>query len=471
MSSVTPVFFKCRADTRLTNYEVCVAAEGVIGRGRLVGAQRIGGLWRVYLTSLAARVELLARGLHINGVRLDLLTMNPFVVYDSEGNEVPLTKLYVGDVPISYANEEIESRLELDGVRTRSRMDMEKVRTPQGKLTSWITGRRFVWIEVPKVPLSRKFDAGVFTATLFYKEMVVDAAAAECRRCLEKGHRAHECKGEEVCRGCKRPGHRVAECSGRRRWEVVGGARDVVTGTREVDREREEEAEISDEREEEEREEAEMSDEREDEKKEEGVVVVEEVEGVVMGEREDVLVVGEREEGVVVGEKEEGVVVGEKEDGVVMGEEEDGVVIGERREEESDESGESEDEYRVKQTESEDNELEESDVEEEVGKRERREEEKRQARRDEEEGRNIVKRKEKNGKVSPRTNKEEKEIKEKERNEKEEERQKKILRGRQVRRDTKGKGTLDEYLQTRSASRKRQITPDQEEKNGRKKCC
>ena len=132
---------------------------------------------------------------------------HPHIGRGSNGNELPSTKLTIRDVPISYSDQSIESALVNKGVVLRSKIGKERVRDPEGKLTDWLTGARFVWIETPQYPLSRFLTMGPFRASLFHREM-----KETCNKCLEKGHQARECKNEEVCHACHQPGHRKQDC-------------------------------------------------------------------------------------------------------------------------------------------------------------------------------------------------------------------------------------------------------------------
>ena len=100
MAGVTPVFFKAE-HRRLTNHDVCVAVENCTGPGSCHGAQKIGQLWRIYLTSTTHRINLLAKGIVVNGERIEMVSRNPFVIRDGEGSEIPVTKLFIRDIPIS----------------------------------------------------------------------------------------------------------------------------------------------------------------------------------------------------------------------------------------------------------------------------------------------------------------------------------------------------------------------------------
>ena len=81
----------------------------------------------------------------------------------------------------------------------------EKARGPDGKLTDWKTGRRFVWIDLPSSDVKRSMNMGSFTAYIFFREM---RDKMQCRRCLQSGHKAIDCRNEEVCLTCKKTGHR-----------------------------------------------------------------------------------------------------------------------------------------------------------------------------------------------------------------------------------------------------------------------
>ena len=101
----------------------------------------------------------------------------------------------------------------------KSKMEMERVRGPDGKLTNWVTGARTVWIEVPKEKIEQRIDCGVFKASIFYRELLEDM---ECRNCLKKGHKASNCKEPERCRRCRKVGHKMAECVEAMNGEDIG---------------------------------------------------------------------------------------------------------------------------------------------------------------------------------------------------------------------------------------------------------
>ena len=231
--SVPPVFFKHIGveERTLSTYEVCYAAERESGENSIEGSQRIGACYRLYVKDKRTRVRLLSTGLEVRGQRVELLPTNPFLVRDGDA-EVELTRLYISNVPISYADAEIEKALRKVGVDLRSPLRRERARDPEGRLTNWITGRRMVEVVVPQTPLPKILDVGLFKAHLFHREMKAEMV---CRRCLQKGHLAAKCQGVEVCLRCKKAGHRAKECKtpwGRREEgeRSVGGERLEANG-------------------------------------------------------------------------------------------------------------------------------------------------------------------------------------------------------------------------------------------------
>ncbi|GFR93843.1 hypothetical protein ElyMa_000903500 [Elysia marginata] len=146
MNSTHPVFVLGKdlpEEPRLDNYDLCMAIAKIVGREGVLGAQRIGALWRIYLPSPEARATLLARGLCIGGRTVRVSSQNHFIVRGPDGKEMPGTRLKISDVPFSFSNTAIESALIKKGIKLRSRMRMEEIRDKEGRLTEWWSGRRF----------------------------------------------------------------------------------------------------------------------------------------------------------------------------------------------------------------------------------------------------------------------------------------------------------------------------------------
>ena len=75
----------------------------------------------------------------------------------------------IGNVPLSVSNTEIyDSFSAIEGVQTRSKLYYEGYRNEDKTLTSFKTGRRFIYIDTPKKPLPRFFQVGSWRATLYH---------------------------------------------------------------------------------------------------------------------------------------------------------------------------------------------------------------------------------------------------------------------------------------------------------------
>ena len=191
----------------LTTLEVCIAVCNVVSDETVVeGAQRIGGLWRIYVTDEVARVNLLCTGISIRGHQITLKDRNPFLSTGFEGEDT--TRLYVRNIPLSYDNEEIEKVLRKKGVNMIGKLKYVRARTAAGKLTNFKTGDRFVDIVVPEEPLPKKQSMGVFTASLYHKEQRQNKEDIECGNCKQTGHVRRECPNEAVCYECLQTGHK-----------------------------------------------------------------------------------------------------------------------------------------------------------------------------------------------------------------------------------------------------------------------
>ena len=136
----------------------------------MIGAQYMGNKWRLHTANDQSRATLLASGINLLGRHVHVYADNPFAIRGTNGKEIPSTKLFIDGIPISYCNDSIRKALDGIGVAQRSRVLMEYARHPETKkLTEWLTGRRFVHIDVPDRDLPSKVDMGPFTAKLYHK--------------------------------------------------------------------------------------------------------------------------------------------------------------------------------------------------------------------------------------------------------------------------------------------------------------
>lgn len=64
----------------ITVCEICFAVRDVVGRESFVeGAQRIGGLWRVYMADVTARAQVLATGINLRDTIVTLHDKKPYL--------------------------------------------------------------------------------------------------------------------------------------------------------------------------------------------------------------------------------------------------------------------------------------------------------------------------------------------------------------------------------------------------------
>ena len=212
-ASVLPVFLKARdipdvERNRPSVIEMCVAGERVGGRGSMIGAQQIGGLWRLYPTTREARTQLLLRGLAVRGAVLQLSSTNPYHIRDDSDEEKPSTKVWIDNLPISVADSEIEHSLVKLGCELRSSIRLERARDAGNKMTRFLTGRRFVFITVPTAPLEKTLKISMFTAKVYHREQKLSEKTVMCGNCLEEGHHRSMCERDIVCLACREPGHK-----------------------------------------------------------------------------------------------------------------------------------------------------------------------------------------------------------------------------------------------------------------------
>ncbi|GFS25637.1 hypothetical protein ElyMa_001692200 [Elysia marginata] len=139
---------------------------------------------------------------------INVASPNPFnvIVRGGDGVEISSTKLTISDLPISVASDTVETALIQKGLKIRSRIKMEAIRDPNGNLTEWLSGRRFVYIDVPKINIQTTIQLGQFKARLYYKEI---RETMKCKKLHPEGPHGNTLSqvNEEICYtcSCKKP--------------------------------------------------------------------------------------------------------------------------------------------------------------------------------------------------------------------------------------------------------------------------
>ncbi len=157
-------------DAQYGGLSVCRAAVEVSGPESIHGAQKIGLIYRIYAKTNEARQKLIEKGLTINNTHVSVLHTNPFT---SRGaGEKQTVRVIVRDIPWSVSSKEIVTQLEKLGAVPRSKLFNEHYRETEGpdkgKLTSFLTGQRFLYIDIPTKPLPRSFQVSNFTGRLYH---------------------------------------------------------------------------------------------------------------------------------------------------------------------------------------------------------------------------------------------------------------------------------------------------------------
>ena len=174
MESVQPVYVKERSipgceETKPTVLEICRAAERATGQGTIRGAQNIRGLWRIYPAKKETRDEILYKRVIIRDVVVPVMDKNPYILRADTDEEKLTTKVWIDDIPISVAEESIEYALKKAGCQLRSKIMQDRARDAENRLTRFLTGRRFVFITIPSVPLEKTLKIDIFTARIYHE--------------------------------------------------------------------------------------------------------------------------------------------------------------------------------------------------------------------------------------------------------------------------------------------------------------
>lgn len=201
------------SDPPVTTFELCTAAEAATGPGTVEGAQKIRGLWRIYLTTAPSRETLLNKGLVLRDEVIPVNDKNPFVSKSSDG----IYTLF-HDLPLSFDNREIEKWLTQNNLNPVSEIRYQFARDPAtNKLTNFKTGSRSVFLSCNPRNIPLKAELGLFNARVWFPDYKQYQSPprledARCVRCLGSGHSREQCTRDVVCLVCKEEGHRKNAC-------------------------------------------------------------------------------------------------------------------------------------------------------------------------------------------------------------------------------------------------------------------
>ena len=215
---VEPVFVKASdiPDFKsLKEFEMCQAVCTRIAKESLLGVQRIGMLWRLYLNDKESRVVLLANKITLRGQTVNVFSNNPMRAKLSDGEtDENVVKITIKDLPISKGNNGIEQYLISNGIKLRTKIQYAKARDENNQLTDWLNGDRIVFTEKFADPLPRKTWINDSSVRIFHRDQ--PTSRPRCSKCHQEGHYRRQCTGEECCIVCKDSSHQAGDpvCSG-----------------------------------------------------------------------------------------------------------------------------------------------------------------------------------------------------------------------------------------------------------------
>lgn len=166
MESVPACFiFRDQISKGTSGYRLSKSCEASTGPDGIDGVQWLNGLVRVYPKTKKARDLLLMKGVTHNKIHVPVIGTNPNIV----DGDVETVKLIIGQIPLSLANSEIEKALaQMNEVIIKSKLFYEHYRDDDGKLTSYKSGRRFVYIVKPNNPLPQSIQIMKWKASLYH---------------------------------------------------------------------------------------------------------------------------------------------------------------------------------------------------------------------------------------------------------------------------------------------------------------
>ena len=220
---------------QLKEIDLCKDIWKVIQREELEGVQRIGGLWRIYITTEPARIKLLSEGFSYKGLSVSIYEQNPF--RRAEENIDPskrTTKVTVSNLPLSIANEEIKIMLVRLGCKLETEVEYEFIRDDDRKLTSIKNGNRSVLVEsdyLQNNPLPRNSFCASWRCNIFYYNQ--PRPTMKCYNCGKNGHTIRNCREDRACKVCGATGHYEGtdDCSHYQQNDsfLFGGAKDKLS--------------------------------------------------------------------------------------------------------------------------------------------------------------------------------------------------------------------------------------------------
>ncbi len=207
--NVKPAFIRMEEIGKIDGYSLGQAIMKTIG-SNLDTVQPVRNLWRIYTTSQSKKIELVSKGLTLDGKWIKIYDSNPYItsVIDSIGNEVSLVRVLIKDLLKSVANEQVQEMFETKfKVKVIGGVKKAFYRNPANELTGLGNGDRYCFVHPNDllIPLPREAYCGIHKIRIFHRDQF--DSKKECWKCFSPDHFGSQCKKPKHCRICKCPGH------------------------------------------------------------------------------------------------------------------------------------------------------------------------------------------------------------------------------------------------------------------------
>ena len=174
------------------------------------GAQNAYGVWRVYMNTEEARINLFTQGLSFRDNTISVYENNPFQDRDNTGKKT--VKVIVQNLPFNVKDKDIIEMFKHLGCNTDSEVKFGYEKDDHNQFTSIKNGSRYVFIEEEQLennPLPRNTYCGNYRCRVWYYNQ--PKPEKKCFKCMQSGHLKFQCENEWVCRVCIKPGHRAGD--------------------------------------------------------------------------------------------------------------------------------------------------------------------------------------------------------------------------------------------------------------------
>ena len=164
-----------------------MSAANRIDRSLIEGAQKVGGLWKLYVSTPKARATLLSRNLSIQNRTVCMYDKNPFGM--RRQNRGQTKKITIQDLPLSVENEDVYNLItSFPGYEIIGDVKFSRARKPTGGWSNFKNGDRFCYAKAPlKDPLPKSVRIGVLRCKLYHVSQ--KKAEQQCKVCRQQGHK------------------------------------------------------------------------------------------------------------------------------------------------------------------------------------------------------------------------------------------------------------------------------------------